>query len=1022
MRARFCFLILTLLLVATATAQNPKSKPKPDTSVAGNDKVAEIIRKFGGRGVMADGSKPTPAAVAVKQFKMRDGFEIDLIASEPTISQPLFISWDSRGRMWVVQYRQYQFPAGLKVVRYDQHLRAVFDKVPEPPPHGTPGADKITVFEDTNGDGRYDKHKDVITGLNIASSVQVGHGGIWVLNPPYLLFYPDANADDVPDGDPEVRLSGFGLQDTHAVANSLLWGPDGWLYGATGSTTTGTVSSQVTKGVSFHGQCIWRYHPDSKVFEIYAEGGGNTFSLDIDSVGRVFSGTNGSGTRGFYYPQGSYSHKNWGKHGPLTNPYAFGYFQHMQSEGDTRRFPQAFVIYEGGLFPRVFDGSIIAPNAMLNLVWHSRRIASGSTYRTKDQPNLAESPDRWFRPVYAGVGPDGGVYIADWYDTRLSHVSPIDDWHKTSGRIYRIRPTGSKPKYDGSDLHTLASDQLIARFGHPNKWVRRRALLELGWRGDRTVVPALVRGVEEGGSLESLWALNMLGELSTDRAVKWLGHADPHIRRTVVRLLGDRRQGDPAMATLAAKEPNVQVRSQLASTAKRVDTKYALPIIEQLLRHGEDTSDPHMPLMNWWALEAHARDFAAVERLFSQPEIWKLPMVRSAITSRIMQRYAVTETTEDLQHCARLIELAPDDSSRELLMVGLNKAFQGRQIPPLPKSLDAALRKYQAARGQAGIVLALRQGKTDAVSQAIATLRDRSQDLGLRIELARTFGQVSQPKAVDTLIRLALARDTSEPALQRVAIRSLALYDDARIPAALVGGLGGAISTEHALRSTACRTLAGRESGAKALLGEINGWRLKKRDIPADVIQQLRTYRKAEIVAAVEQAFGKPLAVSTPAKVAEIRRLTKMLQSGDGNPTAGRELFTKRCATCHQLFGEGQRIGPPLDAYDRGNLKFWLPAIVVPSLEIREGFQSYLVATTEGRVVTGVITAQDPKTVTLRMADAQKIVLTREDIDQLRAIKTSLMPEDVLKQLSDDQIKDLFAYLTLGANHNPTRK
>jgi len=176
------------------------------------------------------------------------------------------------------------------VVRYDQHLRAVFDKVPSPPPHGTRGEDRITVLEDSDGDGTYDKHKDVITGLNIATSVQPGPGGIWVLNPPYLLFYPDANGDDVPDSDPIVHLSGFGLEDTHSVASNLTWGPDGWLYGANGSTTTGDVSSAASSHVRWQGQCIWRYHPGTKVFEIYSEGGGNTFSLAIDSTGRVFLG------------------------------------------------------------------------------------------------------------------------------------------------------------------------------------------------------------------------------------------------------------------------------------------------------------------------------------------------------------------------------------------------------------------------------------------------------------------------------------------------------------------------------------------------------------------------------------------------------------------------------------------------------------------------------------------------------------------------------------------------------------
>ncbi|MEZ6147970.1 MAG: hypothetical protein R3B91_21580 [Planctomycetaceae bacterium] len=401
-----------------------KSRDVLPENIAGNDEVERVLRTFPGRGEVGDDSDPTPAEEAVKLFEVADGLKIELVAAEPTVEQPLFLHFDDRGRLWVVQYRQYPFPEGLKVIRYDQHLRAVFDKVPQPPPHHVPGKDKITVFEDTDGDGKYDTHRDVITGLNITSAVATGHGGIWVLNPPYLLFYPDADRDDVPDADPVVHLSGFGIEDTHSVANSLRWGPDGWLYGANGSTTTGNVSSALTKNVRWEGQNIWRYHPDLRVFEIFAEGGGNTFSSEIDGKGRVFSGTNHGDTRGMYYPQGSYGEKNWGKHGPLTNPYAFGYFHHMRHEGDKDRFPQTFVIYEGGSLPSLFHGNVIAANALHNRVWASEMIQDTSTYRTIDRPPVVTTPDRWFRPVCVEVGPDGAVYIADWYDTRLTHVDP----------------------------------------------------------------------------------------------------------------------------------------------------------------------------------------------------------------------------------------------------------------------------------------------------------------------------------------------------------------------------------------------------------------------------------------------------------------------------------------------------------------------------------------------------------------------------------------------------------------------
>ena len=199
------------------------------------------------------------------------------------------------------------------------------------------------------------------------------------------------------------------------------------------------------------------------------------------------------------------------------------------------------------------------------------------------------------------------------------------------------------------------------------------------------------------------------------------------------------------------------------------------------------------------------------------------------------------------------------------------------------------------------------------------------------------------------------------------------------------------------------------------LLTELNEWRLRRDQIPADVVQQLRTYEDAEIVAKVEQAFGKSIDASAPQQAAEMQRLKQVLVTSPGNAEAGKEHFTKRCANCHQLFGEGKKVGPPLDGYERGNMNFWLTSIVGPSLEIREGFQSYLVLTLDGRALNGMIAAQDPKTVTLRNAENQLSVISRDDIEQLKALSTSLMPADVLKEMKDNELRDLFAYLSLGA-------
>jgi putative heme-binding domain-containing protein len=1058
---RFCGLIAyPILFLGNTCVQAQAQQPNATTGrqanqsveqLAGNAEVAEILRTRPGRGVMSDGSQPTAPDKAIQSFRVREGLSIELVAAEPKISQPLFLSWDSRGRMWVVQYRQYQYPAGLKVVRFDQHLRAVFDKTPAAPPNHVPGADVISMLEDTDGDGTYDKQQDVITGLNIATSVAIGRSGIWVMNPPYLLCYPDLDQDGWPDADPQVHLSGFGIQDTHSVANSLMFGPDGWLYGANGSTTGGTIVSAATPSTHFEGQCIWRYHPERREFEIYAEGGGNTFSLDIDAQGRVFSGTNGGGTRGWYYPQGSYSQKNWGKHGPLTNPFAFGFFNAMRFSGDDRRFPQAFMVYDGGLLPQEFSGSIIAPNSMHNLVWHSRRYPDGSTFRTEDLPNLIDSSDRWFRPVYAGTGPDGGVYLADWYDTRLSHVSPIDDWHKESGRIYRVapiadassdqsgsqiaQPPGAKQKLLSKiDLTTCTTQQLVELLGHSNKWTRQRAALELGWRGDKSCLPALEDLIQRGSVLDAVWALNNLDELTPQRASKLLSHPDAHVRRCVVRLLGDRHQSIAEFAALAKRDVDVEVRSQLAATAKRIPTRDAHELLAGLLERDEDMADLHLPLMIWWAIEAHANDFPATLEFLSRPEIWRSQILRQIVAERIVQRYAAGGTLQGIEQANQLLSLPLDAKVREAMIIGLNKAFLGRTLPPnLPSSIQQALQAYRQARGTDGIVLAARQGEEKATQQVLDWLKSSQTEPSLRLEAAQVFGQRKDPAALNTLLALATGGAGADPALQRVALQSLAIYDHEPIATHLTNAFDSSISAEHSLRETACRTLASRKNWATVLLREVNAWRINKRDLPADVIVQLRLYDDPNLQAEVEKAFGKVESISSPEQAEQIRQLAAELEpvvkSVSRSPVsadhqqllaAGEMIFADRCGKCHQLFGKGESVGPKLDSYDRTNLQFWLTAIIAPNIEIREGYQLYQVVTVDGRVLTGLIAGEDLNSTSLRTADGQLVTLSKDSIEHLQAMKSSLMPEGLLQELRPTQIQQLFVYLASQPGARPT--
>lgn len=1003
--------LLILALGSAAIAADPQVKLD---DVAGNEAVKKIMETRPGRGVMANDTPPTPAAEAVKQFKLRSDVAIDLMASEPDVEQPLYASWDSKGRMWVTMYRQYQFPAGLKIVSYDQHLRAKFDKVPPPPPRGPKGADKITVFEDTDGDGFFDKHEDVITGLNIASAALHGMGRIWVLNPPYLLSYPDADFDAKPDGDPEVELSGFGLEDTHSVATNLQWGMDGWLYGANGSTTTGNVSSANTKNVKWEGQCIWRYHPKKKTFEIYAEGGGNTFSLDFDSKGRLFSGTNGA-TRGMHYEQGSYGIKGWGKHGPLTNPYAFGWFEHMQHEGDNKRFPQAFTVYEGGLLGSAYEGKIIAPNALHNLVYVSERIADGSTFRTKDEEQLITTADRWFRPVWAGVGPDGGFYMADWYDTRLSHVSPIDDWHKTSGRIYRVRPATGAPKLKPFDLSKASGEELLGYLSHSNEWFRKQALHEIEWRNLQDLVPKLKAMPI---TLETLWALDSLGaaeDLPFD-------NADPYVRRWAVKMVGEDNRSADALIRLSKEEKHPEVRAQILASAKRLPAASALP----LLWSGDDSSpnnkaddssalhdsSGHLPLLAWWALEskAEAERGAVFAFLKSDTAFLKTSLFRDHLAEKLAKRYALAGGEENFRSCADLLALTNDEALRGKFIAGIASAFEGAEMPKLPDSLSTALNDYMAKNSGGDLTLALRSGNADALQKALKLIADTKAGNIARIAIAKTLAELGKQEAVMPMV--AILKSAESPSLKRGILQAAARFDDKRIPEALILGWEARIAGDKALREDALRVMAGRKEWAQILMNFVNEWKVPAKHFTIDIVRQLSLHKDADIDAAIERHWKGKLATGpSPEKEKEAERIKTVLKTGLGDAEKGKLHFTTRCGICHKLFADGGQIGPDLTGYDRANPEFWLDNLFNPSLEIREGFGAYIVKTKSGQLLTGLIDAQNTNGVTIKDMANNKTALKQADIESMEASPVSLMPEGLLTGMSDADLKDFFAYL-----------
>src|SRR5262245_11522421 len=436
------------------------------------------------------------------------------------------------------------------MVSQDKLLRSVYGKVPLPPPNHFRGADKITIHEDTDGDGKYDQHKTFIEGLSLCTSFEFGRGGVSVLQPLDLLFYPDANRDDVPDGDPVVHLEGFNFEDSHSVTNNLRWGPDGWLYATQGSTVTGNIRRPGDKAsIHSEGQLVWRYHPELKKYEIFAEGGGNAFGLEIDGKGRIYSGHNGGNTRGFHYVQGGYFQKSFGKHGDLSNPFAFGYFEAMAS-APSQRFTHTFIIYDGGALPDQYNGRLFGVHPLGSHVVMSDVLPDHSSFKTKDVGFALQSTDTWFRPVDIQIGPDGALYVADFYEQRIDHASHYQGRvHKESGRIFRISKKGSPPPRP-INVAKVDSGELLLWLKEPSKPQRQAAQRELLLRKDKFFLPGAWQRFRQTGSgelgkpsrreaLELLWTLNGSGGIPEDEMLSLLHHSEPDVIEWTIRLACD---------------------------------------------------------------------------------------------------------------------------------------------------------------------------------------------------------------------------------------------------------------------------------------------------------------------------------------------------------------------------------------------------------------------------------------------------------------------------------------------------
>ena len=465
------------------------------------------------------------------------------------------------------------------------------------------------------------------------------------------------------------------------------------------------------------------------------------------------------------------------------------------------------------------------------------------------------------------------------------------------------------------------------------------------------------------------------------------------------------------LVEMAGSEPDIAVRAQIACTARRLEPDPGLDVAYRLLARDRDGDDPHLPLLLWWAVEQHAiagREHAIA--LFTAPDAWRSAMIRSTIQGRLVRRYALETGAAGHDACARLLASAPSEESRRPLLAALDDAMRGRGTVAVAPALGRAVidRADLDPRDVTLTRLAARLGNRPAADRARAVAADRRSPDPDRLAMLNLLGDLKDRASLGLILDLATGDDSASSAVRSAALAALGRFEDESIATALLAAYS---RRDDAWQARVRELLLSRASSARSYLAAVNRGALPVKDVTLDQLGRFAALQAPDLAALVRKHWGVSRGATREERLAEVRRLNNDLRTARGDPARGRQLFHDRCAACHRLGGEGETIGPDLTYANRKDRDFLLVSLVDPSGTVRKEYQSYNVATKDGRVLSGLIAEQTPEAIVLRDARGQRTRVAVADVQELKESDVSLMPESLYKELSPEQLRDLFSFL-----------
>lgn len=959
--------------------------------------------------VAEDAPAPIPPADAPAKIKLPEGFNVTLFAGEPDVVQPIAFTFDDRGRLWVVECLSY----------------------PEWSKTGE-GKDRVTIYEDRDGDGKFDEKKTFYDkGVNL-SGIEWGHGGVWLTAVPNLIFIPDRDADDKPDSDPVVILDGWDLAAKHNVVNGLAWGPDGYLYGLNGILSNSKVGKPGCKPEERKAiNCgVWRIDPQTHEFEPFAYGTTNPWGLDWNEHGQLFI-TNCVIKHLFHVVPGGHYERMFGQD---LMPRSYGLIQScadhlhwggghwtssrggqgIHNEAGGGHAHSGCMIYQGEMLPAEFRNRVYACNIHGARVNQDRLEPHGSGYVAKHEPDFFFANDSWFRGLAVKQGPDGSVYVTDWCDTGECHdYVDVDRLH---GRIYKV----TYPKNDRSvfgDLGKMKEGELISLVSSKNEWLSRHArrrLQELALTDKldkvatrEAIVTLILTGEEEHVRLRALWTLQA-AKMVTDVDLRAaLRDRSEHIRSWGVTLTVDGHKPKnlhlDALLRMATEDKSPQVRLALACALQRMSLKERLPLAQRLIAHGEDAEDHHIPLMLWYGIEPLVdQQPAEVPKLLLD---CRIPLVRQ----NLVRCYLETDPGE--KKLATMIDAlgaARDPGVLNDLGRGTLLALEGRRSVPRPANWTAV---YKTLSGNADLqvqdqatALAVKFDDAAVIAKLREQLNHQGQDVDTRqraLQLLLTKVPADLPTTLHTLL--------AQPTMRAAAIKALAAYKDEQTPAQLLKVYPKLTEAE---RADVVQTLVSRPTYAVALLDAVSSKAVPRSDISAGMLRQLQALSDKKVAEKLASIWGtiRPAAEDKKELAGKYKSLLTSETLAKADLTKGRGLFVKNCASCHRLFGEGGQMGPDLTGSQRTNLDYILENALDPSAVVPRDYQVTTFLLDNGRVVQGIVLRETVQAVNVQTPN-EILTIPVTTIEERKPSKLSMMPEGIFQRLSDEEVRDLVGYL-----------